>query len=92
NETFNPDRFLSKHHGGSSELSEFQKISYTPFGCGLRSCAGKLAAMNVLKSLVVLFYRKYNIELKDEKIKYYCSLLTQVYDLKVKISLRDDSL
>ncbi|CAG8626785.1 7046_t:CDS:2 [Dentiscutata erythropus] len=92
NETFNPDRFLSKHHGGSSELSEFQKTSYTPFGCGLRSCAGKLAAMNVLKSLVILFYRKYNIELKDEKIKYYCSLLTQVYDHKVKISLREDSL
>ncbi|CAG8627536.1 3261_t:CDS:2 [Dentiscutata erythropus] len=91
NETFNPDRFLSKNHGGSSELSEFQKISFTPFGCGVRACAGKLAAMNMLKSLVVLFYRKYNIELKDEKIKHYYSGLTQVHGLKVRIRLRDDS-
>ncbi|RIB22002.1 cytochrome P450 [Gigaspora rosea] len=54
-ETFNPDRFLSKNHGGSSELSEFQKISFTPFGCGLRTCPGRLIAMNIMKSLVVLF-------------------------------------
>ncbi|CAG8626803.1 7047_t:CDS:2 [Dentiscutata erythropus] len=91
NETFNPDRFLNKNHGGSSELSNFQKISFTPFGCGLRSCAGKLVAMNVMKSLVVLFYRKYNIELKNENIKYHYSALNQVYDLKIRIRLRDGS-
>ncbi|CAG8822139.1 20136_t:CDS:2, partial [Gigaspora margarita] len=90
-ETFNPDRFLSKNHGGSSELSEIQKISFTAFGCGLRSCAGKLVAMNVMKSLVVLFYRKYNIELKNEKLNVYFSMVNIVHDLKIKISLRDVS-
>ncbi|CAG8674850.1 21275_t:CDS:2, partial [Dentiscutata erythropus] len=61
-ETFNPDRF--ENHVGPSKLSNFQKISYTPFGVGLKSCPGKLLAMNTMKSLVVLFYRRYNIELK----------------------------
>ncbi|CAG8521116.1 1158_t:CDS:2 [Gigaspora margarita] len=90
-ETFNPDRFLSINHGGSSELSEFQKISFTPFGFGLRTCPGRLVAMNIMKSLVVLFYRKYNIELKNEKLNYRYSASNLVYDLKVKISLRDVS-
>ncbi|CAG8787969.1 4505_t:CDS:2, partial [Racocetra persica] len=92
-ETFNPDRFLTKNHGGSSEVSELQKFAFTPFGCGLRGCAGKTIAPIMMKTVVVILYRKYNIELvkKDEMIKYYFTAMHKVYDLNVKVSLRDVS-
>ncbi|CAG8643162.1 4677_t:CDS:2, partial [Dentiscutata heterogama] len=76
-ETFNPDRFLNKDYGGSSELTDFQKTSFVPFGYGLRYCPGKLMAMNMMKTLVILFHRKYKIELKNDKIKYYLSGISQ---------------
>ncbi|CAG8708632.1 19986_t:CDS:2, partial [Racocetra fulgida] len=92
-ETFNPDRFLSKNHGGLSEISELQKITFAPFGCGLRGCAGKFAALTLMKTMTVMLFRKYNIELvkKDEMIKYRYTALNKVYDLNVRISLRDVS-
>ncbi|CAG8821245.1 20730_t:CDS:2, partial [Cetraspora pellucida] len=67
-ETFNPDRFLSK-----DKISELQKIAYNPFGCGTRTCVGRLMALNMMKSIVVLFFSKYNMELvkSNEKIKYH---------------------
>ncbi|CAG8789398.1 8543_t:CDS:1, partial [Racocetra fulgida] len=47
-ETFNPDRFLAKNYCKTSDL---QKIAFNPFGCGTRTCVGKLVALNMIKSL-----------------------------------------
>ncbi|CAG8549259.1 670_t:CDS:2 [Dentiscutata erythropus] len=92
-EIFNPDRFLSKEYGGTFEFSNMQKNAYSPFGGGIRICPGKFMAINEIKALTVLFYRKYNVELvkNNEKIKYQFYGVNQVYDLQVRISLKDIS-
>ncbi|CAG8771490.1 8683_t:CDS:2, partial [Dentiscutata erythropus] len=78
---FNPDRFLNEDNTSND---------FTLFGGGVRICPGKHMAMNWLKILTVKFYSKYNVELvKDENIKYNYNGANVVYDLNVRISLRD---
>ena len=60
---FIPERFLkeSKH--------EIVKNSFMPFGNGIRICPGRHMALVVLKTLLILLYRKYDVELVDKVSK-----------------------
>ncbi|KAF0510696.1 cytochrome p450 [Gigaspora margarita] len=85
---FNPDRFLSEEHGGTGEFSNMYKNRYIPFGGGLRMCPARNIVLIELKLLVVLIFRKYNIEPvnKNESIKYVYRGTNQVHDFMVKVS------
>ncbi|KAF0560064.1 cytochrome P450 [Gigaspora margarita] len=85
---FDPDRFLSEEEGGTGEFNKTCKNSYVPFGGGIRMCPGRNIALLELKLFVVLFYRKYDLDLvnKNDPIKYYYTSTNQVYDLMVRIS------
>ncbi|CAJ0749696.1 22559_t:CDS:2 [Entrophospora sp. SA101] len=88
---FNPSRFLkNKNHDNNSEDS-FIKNTFLPFGGGLRICPGRHLAMNQLKLLVALFYKKYEFELVNDKLIYRNSIINgnQCGELKVKLSHRN---
>jgi cytochrome P450 len=71
---FNPERFIEKN-------------SFIPFGSRNKMCAARLFAMNA-KTIIVLFFRKYNIELVNPKapLKRTCVLLiNESKELKVRI-------
>ncbi|CAG8765529.1 1650_t:CDS:1, partial [Funneliformis caledonium] len=55
---FMPERFLN---------DKIVKNSYVPFGGGIRICPGKLSAMTQIKTLLILFLMKYNVELVDKE-------------------------
>ncbi len=75
-EKFLPDRFLT---------DKITKNSFIPFGGGIRICPGRLMAMIKVKLLIILFFRKYNIELAD-KIKYSYGGIYLYSNLIVKLS------
>ncbi|RIB30943.1 cytochrome P450 [Gigaspora rosea] len=85
---FNPDRFLNEENGGTDEFSKICKNGYVPFGGGLRICPGRILAVIELKMLIVLFFRKYDIELvnENEPIKYVYRATYRVHDLMIRIS------
>ncbi|RIA94412.1 cytochrome P450 [Glomus cerebriforme] len=62
-EEFIPERFLK----GSN--NEIVKNSFMPFGGGMRICPGRHMAMVELKTLLILLYRKYDVELVDKVSK-----------------------
>ncbi|CAG8717494.1 110_t:CDS:2, partial [Dentiscutata erythropus] len=70
-EYFNPDRFLNKELGGTCE--KIRKSMLIPFGGGIRMCPGRHLALIKIKIIKILFYRKHNFELVNEKeaVKYY---------------------
>nr|CAG8481426.1 3484_t:CDS:2 [Entrophospora candida] len=67
---FNPDRFLE------NQQSSIHNNSLLYFGGGSKICPGRQIAMLQLKCLMVLFYRKYDIKLKDPNhpIKYFSTV------------------
>ncbi|CAG8786084.1 18420_t:CDS:2, partial [Racocetra persica] len=58
-EIFDPERFYKK------DPNERHKFSLITFGGGLRNCPGRKLATIELLSLIVLIFRKYDIELVD---------------------------
>ncbi|CAI2186255.1 18678_t:CDS:2, partial [Funneliformis geosporum] len=62
-EEFNPDRFMK----GSENV--LHNKTFLPFGSGLRICPGKQSAIVVLKTFLMCFFRKYNVEFLDENQK-----------------------
>ncbi|CAG8612972.1 12734_t:CDS:2 [Dentiscutata erythropus] len=85
---FDPDRFISEELGGTGEINKVCKNGYIPFGGGLRLCPGRNIALIELKLLVILLYRKYDVDLasKNGQIKYSYRSTNQVHELMVKIS------
>ncbi|CAG8849249.1 27095_t:CDS:1, partial [Racocetra persica] len=61
-EKFNPERFYN-----TNAVENQHKFAFSMFGGGLRMCLGKNLAMMKLKILLVLLYRKFNVELVDMK-------------------------
>ncbi|KAF0532302.1 cytochrome P450 [Gigaspora margarita] len=82
-DTFDPDRFYKKN----DEIDK-HKYSFAMWGGGLRICPGKKLAMIELLSLMVLIFRKYNVELVDEKAPLYArsAILSFCEKLLVRIT------
>ncbi|CAG8663386.1 23976_t:CDS:2 [Gigaspora margarita] len=83
---FIPERFLSNDY----PLSMSQKL-FT-FGGGLRGCVGKQLAMLEMKTILVLLFRKYDVDLLnhnvDAKDKTY--LLNSCNSLMVRFKIRKE--
>ncbi|GBC05019.1 hypothetical protein RclHR1_00060032 [Rhizophagus clarus] len=77
-EKFNPDRWMVEN-------------SFITFGGGLRICPGRKLAMIELVCLMVLIFRKYEIDLanKEAPLKTVSSVMTICTELLVEIRLRN---
>ena len=78
---FNPDRWMT-------EGFEPKKNSFIVFGGGLRICPGRKLAIVELICLMVLLFRKYEIDLVDMEapLKTKSFLLTACTELLVEIT------
>ncbi|CAG8533942.1 23881_t:CDS:2, partial [Racocetra persica] len=85
-EIFDPDRFYKK----DDKLDRY-KFSFAMFGGGLRICPGRKLAIIKVLSLMVLIYRKYDIELVDSKapLKTTIALVTVCEELLIRIKHRN---
>ncbi|CAG8487273.1 16172_t:CDS:2 [Cetraspora pellucida] len=81
---FIPERFLSNDY----PLSMSQKL--LTFGGGLRGCVGKQVAMVEVKTILVLLFRKYDIELVNENMdaKDKTYLLNSCSQLMIRLKPR----
>ncbi|CAJ0747826.1 3008_t:CDS:2, partial [Entrophospora sp. SA101] len=83
---FDPSRFLNKNHDNNSGIDDsFIKNTFLHFGGGLRICPGRHLAMNQIKLLVALLYKKYKFEMVSDK-----PMRLQPFDV-ISGSLDDDS-
>lgn len=84
-EIFDPDRFYKK------DPNARHKFSLVTFGGGLRDCPGRKLATIELLSLIVLVFRKYDIELIDMNapIVTKSSIVNSCEELKVRIRPRN---
>jgi len=82
-EVFNPDRFIE-----NQQSSPIHKNSLLYFGGGCKICPGERVATLQLKCLLVLFYRKYDIKLKDpnQPIKYFSTVVNHCLELPIKVT------
>ena len=80
-EKFMPDRFLN-------DESKIMKNSYTPFGGGTRVCPGKLMAIAEIKILLILFFRRYDVNLVDKvsPLKHVYAQVNIYPNLMIKLS------
>ncbi|CAG8678314.1 267_t:CDS:2, partial [Cetraspora pellucida] len=80
-EIFDPERFYEK------DYKERHKFALITFGAGLRNCPGKKLAMVEILSLLVLLFRKYDIELVDinAPLKVKSTIVNLVEELNVRI-------
>ncbi|CAI2188680.1 3605_t:CDS:2, partial [Funneliformis geosporum] len=79
-EEFNPDRFLNDR----------EKSMNFQFGGGIRMCPGRNLAMMELKALMVLMYRKYDIELADKNVplKTHYTIIRHCDEFRVRLKPR----
>ena len=86
-EKFNPDRFYYPSSDEFKKERNQHKCAFTMFGGGLRICPGRKLAMIELKSLMVLLYRKYDVELVNinAPLKIKSVALNTCKELPVKI-------
>ncbi|PKK69948.1 cytochrome P450 [Rhizophagus irregularis] len=82
-EKFDPDRFMDSEQ-------QIPKNALLHFGGGARVCMGKQLAILQLKALMVLLYRKYDVELMDMSggIKYSSTVVNHCEELPVKIKVK----
>ena len=80
-EKFMPDRFLNEEKG-------IVKNSFTPFGGRTRPCPGKLLALAEIKTLLILFFGKYNVDLVDKvnPLKHVYAGINLYPNLMIKLS------
>ncbi|CAG8516700.1 384_t:CDS:2 [Dentiscutata erythropus] len=79
---FIPERFI--------EGDDIIKNSFIPFGSGFRKCSGKNLATFVIKLVLILFLKRYDIELVDPEVplKTKFILVNECIEMKVRIKLR----
>ncbi|CAG8675242.1 13119_t:CDS:2 [Cetraspora pellucida] len=84
-EIFDPERFYKK------DPNARHKFSLVTFGGGLRNCPGRKLATIELLSLIVLIFRKFDIELVDinAPLMTKSSIVNSCEKLKVKIRPRN---
>ncbi|PKY52100.1 cytochrome P450 [Rhizophagus irregularis] len=90
-EKFDPDRFYRVEES-DKYLLEKKKLrnTFPMFGGGTRMCPGRKLAIIELKCLLILIYRKYDIELVDMNapLKYSSDFINCCTELKVRIKPR----
>ncbi|PKY13885.1 cytochrome P450 [Rhizophagus irregularis] len=90
-EKFDPDRFYRVEES-DKYLLEKKKLrnTFPMFGGGIRMCPGRKLAIIELKCLLILIYRKYDIELVDMNapLKYRSDFINCCTELKVRIKPR----
>ncbi|PKK62894.1 cytochrome P450 [Rhizophagus irregularis] len=80
---FIPERFLKETN------NEITKNAFIPFGGGTRICPGRHMAMVELKTLLILLFRKYDVELVDNVSKKPKTQFTAVYECtEMKVLVR----
>uniref|UniRef100_U9SM19 Cytochrome P450 n=3 Tax=Rhizophagus irregularis TaxID=588596 RepID=U9SM19_RHIID len=80
---FIPERFLKETN------NEIAKNTFIPFGGGTRMCPGRYMAMAELKTLLILLFRKYDVELVDNVSKEPKIQFTSVYECtEMKVLVR----
>ncbi|PKK62958.1 cytochrome P450 [Rhizophagus irregularis] len=90
-EKFDPDRFYRVEESDKYLLEKKNmKTTFPMFGGGIRICPGRKLAIIELKCLLILIYRKYDIELVDmnSPLKYKRDFLNLCKELIVKIKPR----
>ena len=90
-EKFDPDRFYRTDESDKYLLEkQHVKNSFTMWGGGIRICPGRKLAIIELKCLLILIYRKYDIELVDMNapLKYNPDFINVCKELIVKIKPR----
>ncbi|GES81903.1 cytochrome P450 [Rhizophagus clarus] len=103
-EDFDPERFLylEEKKAEEKELNEkdyignpfMRKDPLFTFGLGLRSCPAQNLSMIILKTMVVMFLRKYDVILMDKNLELqvnYYNMLNNCEELKVKIRPRHNN-
>ncbi|CAG8809892.1 21080_t:CDS:1, partial [Dentiscutata erythropus] len=61
------DKFIPERFFKPQETDKLYSFLSTSFGAGLRNCPGRKIAMNEMKMLLTLIYRKFDIELVNMK-------------------------
>ncbi|CAB4403726.1 unnamed protein product [Rhizophagus irregularis] len=90
-EKFDPDRFYRIEESDKYLLEKKKmKNTFPIFGGGIRICPGRKLAIIELKCLLILIYRKYDIELVDMNapLKYNSDFINVCTELKVRIKPR----
>ncbi|RIA88457.1 cytochrome P450, partial [Glomus cerebriforme] len=90
-EKFDPDRFYRIEESDKYLLEKKKMKNTLPiFGGGIRICPGRKLALIELKCLLVMIYRKYDIELVDMNapLKYNPDFLNACKELNVKVKPR----
>ncbi|GBB89370.1 hypothetical protein RclHR1_16020001 [Rhizophagus clarus] len=90
-EKFDPDRFYRVEESDKYLLEKKKMNNTLPmFGGGIRMCPGRKLAIVELKSLLILIYRKYDIELVDMNapLNYSSDFINVCKELVVKIKPR----
>jgi cytochrome P450 len=84
---FKPERFLSSTNGDD----KIKKNTFMMFGGGTRICPARHLAMTELKTMMVLLFGKYNVELTDYSapLKTHCTISKNCDELKVKLVPRN---
>ncbi|RHZ58332.1 hypothetical protein Glove_374g63 [Diversispora epigaea] len=78
---FNPERFLK----GADPIPKFALMQ---FGAGMRMCPGRHWALLQIKTLLILLYRRYEVELADKNapLNHVYTVVNHVYDLNIKFT------
>ncbi|EXX75970.1 hypothetical protein RirG_037320 [Rhizophagus irregularis DAOM 197198w] len=90
-EKFDPDRFYRVEESDKYLLEKKKlKNTFPIFGGGIRICPGRKLAIIEIKCLLILIYRKYDIELVDmnSPLKYSSDFINACTELMVRIKPR----
>jgi cytochrome P450 len=90
-EKFDPDRFYKVEKSDKYLLEKKQtKNTFQMFGGGIRICPGRKLAIIELKCLLILIYRKYDLELVDidSPLKYNSDFINVCKELTVRVKPR----
>ncbi|PKK66311.1 cytochrome P450 [Rhizophagus irregularis] len=90
-EKFDPDRFYRIEESDKYLLEKKKmKNTFPIFGGGIRICSGRKLAIIELKCLLILIYRKYDVELVDmnSPLKFNSDFINVCTELKVRIKPR----
>jgi cytochrome P450 len=90
-EKFDPDRFYRVEESDKYLLEKRKmKNTFPIFGGGIRICPGRKLAIIELKCLLILIYRKYDLELvdMDSPLKYNSDFINVCNELTVRVKPR----